>query len=177
MPNIVKKMVVQQLSEELGQAEAMVVVSFGGLTVAETEALRGDLAGQGAQMRMVNNRLARLVLEERGVEFDREALSGNTAIAFGDPEAAIGAAKIFTDAKVKKAGKVKVRAGLIEGAVLGSAEATALANVPDKLTLRAQMLGVLSGPARSLVGVLNGLPGGVARVLGARAEQLEKTEA
>jgi large subunit ribosomal protein L10 len=177
MPNIVKKMVVKELVDELGQAEAMLVVSFGGLTVAETEDLRGSLAEKGVQMRMVRNRLARIVLKERGVEFDDKAIAGNTAIAFGDPEGAIGAAKIFTEKAVKKAGKVKVRACLLEGAILGAAEANALANVPDKLTLRAMMLGVISGPARSLVGVLNGLPSGVARVLSARADELEKSEA
>jgi ribosomal protein L10 len=46
----------------------------------------------------------------------------------------------------------------------------ALADVPDKQTLRAQLLGVLQGPARGLASVLNALPSGVARVLQARVD-------
>ena len=172
MPNLVNQMVTRQLERDLGEAGSMLVVSFGGLTVSETENLRGDLAKSGVKLRMVRNKLARRVLKEKGIEFEDKALIGNTAIAFGDSESAIHAAKILTEKEVKKAGKVKVKAGVLEGSVLGPADANALANIPDTNTMRAMMLGVLSAPARNLVGTLAGLPGGLARVLQARADQL-----
>ena len=53
---------------------------------------------------------------------------------------------------------------------LDAADAVALADVPDKQTLRAQLLGVLQGPARGLATVLDALPSGVARVLQARVD-------
>lgn len=172
MPNLVNQMVSRQLEQEFEDAGSMLVVSFGGLTVEETEALRGDLAKSGVKLRMVRNKLARRVLKGKGIEFEDKALMGNTAIALGDAEGAIHAAKVLTDKEVKKAGKVKVKAGVLAGSVLGPADANALADIPDTNTLRAMMLGVLSGPARSLVGTLAGLPGGLARVLQARADQL-----
>ena len=171
MPNLVNEMVTRQLERDLGDAGSMLVVSFGGLTVAETEALRGSLAENGVKLRMVRNKLARRVLKQQGIEFEDEAMLGNTAIAYGDGESAIHAAKVLTEKEVKKAGKVKVRAGLLEGSVLGAPDANALADIPDRDTMRAMMLGVVSAPARSLVGVLAGLPGGLARVLQARADQ------
>ncbi len=176
MPSLVNRLVVGELVQEIGKAQGMVVLSFGGLTVKESESLRGKLAAKGVKMRMVRNALARRVLAERGLEVG-EVLAGNTAIAWGDSEAAIHAAKIATEADVKKAGKVKIRAGVLDGKLLGEKDALALASVPDKKTLQAKILGCLSGPARGLVATLNGLPGGVTRVIHARAGTLPSTEA
>ena len=45
--------------------------------------------------------------------------------------------------------------------------------MPDKDTLRAKILGCISGPAQGLVGVLNGNPSGLARLLQARIDKGE----
>ena len=174
MPNIVNKMVMREMTDEFKSAEGMLLVSFAGLTVTETEALRNSLAEKGVKLLMVRNRLARIVFKESGVEFDEEAFLGNTAVAYGDAEAAVVAAKVFGDREVKKAGKVKFKAGLLDGEVLDAASAASLANIPDRETLHAQMLGVISGPARSLVGVLSALLSGMARVISAHADQAEE---
>lgn len=173
MPNIVKHLVCKELESEFEGIDGMVLVSFAGLTVEESEGLRDALAAKGVSFRMVQNKLARRVLSEKGMEFPDEALQGNTGIAYGDAEAAINAAKIFSDSEVKKAGKVKIKAGMLEQNVLGQADAVQLANVPDRDTLRAKILGCISGPARGLVGTLNALPSGLARVLQAHADQGE----
>ncbi len=171
MPNLVNQLIAQELTSEFKGIDGLLLVSFGGLTVEETEALRDGLAAKGVSFRMVKNKLARRVLAESGYEFSAEALSGNTGVAYGDAEAAINAAKIFTETEVKKAGKVKIKGGMLESNVLDAADATQLAKIPDRDSLRAMMLGCLSGPARSLVGTINAVPGGLARVLQAHADQ------
>jgi large subunit ribosomal protein L10 len=173
MPNLVNRLVSRELSNAFKEAEGMIVISFGGLTVKESEGLRTKMAEKGVRMRMVRNSLALRVLKERGLDLGEQALSGNTAIAWGKAEAAIHAAKLFTSADVKKAGKVKVRAGMIEGKVLGPQDAVQLADVPDRNTLNAKILGCLSGPTRGIVTVLNGPPSSLVRLLKARAEKLE----
>ena len=175
MPNLVNRLVYEDLTRDLKDAEGMLVVSFGGLTVKESEGLRGQMAAKGVKFSMVRNSLAQLVLKQRGVEMPAEAFVGNTGIAYGKAEAAIHAAKLFTTAEVKKAGKVKIRVGMLEGRVLGPKDAEALASVPDRATLQAKLLGCLSGPGRSLVSVLNANTAGMARLLKARADQLEKS--
>jgi large subunit ribosomal protein L10 len=169
---MVNQMVVRDLAEELGSVEGMVIVSYGGLTVAENERMRNELAEKGAKLRMVPNRLARRALKERGLEVSREAMSGNTAIAYGSTESALGAAKVFTHKDVKKLGKVEFRGALLEGAILSAQAAEALADVPDRDTLHSMLLGVIQGPARGLTTVINAVPSGLARVLQARADQL-----
>jgi large subunit ribosomal protein L10 len=174
MPNLVNRLVLEDLRREFKDAQGMLVVSFGGLTVKESEGLRGQLAAKGVKFSMVRNSLAQVALKERGIEMPETAFSGNTGVAYGKAEAAIHAAKLLTSAELKKAGKVKIRVGLLEGKVLGAKDAEALAGVPDRATLQAKILGCLSGPPRGLVAVINAGPAGTARVLKARADQLEK---
>ena len=170
MPNIVNEMATRQLNRVFDEAEGMVLVSFGGLTMVENESLRGDLAEKGVQVVMLRNRLAKIVLKERGLEFPDEVFKGNCAVAYGSTEETISAAKVLTAKEVKKAGKVSVKAGVLEGVVLDAGEAAALADVPDRATLQAQLLGVISGPARSLASVINAVPSSVARVIQAHAD-------
>ncbi len=171
MPNLVNQLVCKELASEFDGIEGLVLVSFGGLTVEESDAIRGSLAAQGVSFRMVQSKLARRVLAEQGLEFPKEAMAGNTAVAYGDAEAAISAAKVFTDPAIKKAGKVKIKGGMLERNVLGAADASQLADIPDRDTLRSKILGCLSGPARQLVGTINAVPGGLARVIQAHADQ------
>lgn len=170
MPNLVTELVTQQLEQDLNRSEGMIVVGFGGLTVAESETLRVQLAEKGVRLRMVRNKLARRVLAKNGHDFPEDALVGNVAIAMGDAESAIIAAKVLTSPEVKKSGKVSVRAGLMEGRVLGAKDAELLAGIPDKDTLRSKILGCISGPGRGLAVALNGLPAGLARVIQAHSD-------
>jgi large subunit ribosomal protein L10 len=177
MPNFVNQMVAKELGDEFQSCEGMVIVSFGGLTIVEAEGLRKKLAAKSIGFRMVQNRIARRVLADRGLQFDGATLKGNTAIAYGNTEAAINAAKILTEKDVKKLGKVKVKGGVLEGQALDAAGANALASLPDRNTLNAQLLGVISGPARGLACLINALPASVARVVQARAESGQGPEA
>jgi len=172
MPSLVNRLVFRELDRDLGKSDGALFLSFGGLTVKETEHLRCKLAEKGVRVRMLRNSLVRRVLTERGVTFAESVLVGNTAVAWGGAEAAIHAAKVISEPEVKKHGKVKVRAGILEGQWLGEKDALALANVPDKKTLQGRILGCLSGPARGLVASMNALPGGLTRIVNARAENL-----
>jgi ribosomal protein L10 len=119
---------------------------------------------------MVRNALARRVLAERGVEFGADVLIGNVGIVYGSAEGVINASKLLTSAELKKSGKLPIRAGLLESVVLSPNDAKALAGVPDKQTLRAKLVGLISAPSRGLVTVLAANPAGVARLLQARVD-------
>ena len=171
MPNLLKEMVTREYSREFKDAGGMLVVSMERVTVHELEKLRAELVKGGARLRMVRNSLARRVLAERGVEFGGEVLVGNVGIVYGSAEGVINAAKLLTSAELKKSGKLPIRAGLLEGQVLSQADAKALAGVPDKLTLRGKLVGLIAAPARGLVTVLNANPAGFARLLQARVDK------
>ena len=170
MPNIVNKLTLKELTTSWKDAEGMLFFSMTGLTMEENEELRGALFESGASVKMVRNRVAKLALAEVGHEVDGETFKGNVAVAWGDAEATIGAAKVVTGSKLKKDGKLGVRGGLLEGNLLGASDAAALSDVPDRPTLQAKLLGCISGPARGLVTVLDGNQSSLARVIQARID-------
>jgi large subunit ribosomal protein L10 len=174
MPNLINRLIVRDLAAAFEKAEGLVVVTYGGLTAVENETLRDKLAEKGCELRLVRNALAQLVLEQRGFEVASDTLVGNIAIAYGSSEAVLHAAKTFNSADTKKLNKVAVRAGVLEGRLLSPAEVVELADVPDRPTLLAKILGCISGPPRGLVTTMNAVPSGLVRVLQARADQLEK---
>jgi large subunit ribosomal protein L10 len=141
------------------------------VTVKELEKLRRLMVPHGVRLRMVRNSLVRRVLKDRGIEFNESVISGNVGFAYGTAEAAIHAAKLLTTPEIKKSGKLALRGGVLENTVLSPAEAAALAKVPDKQTLRAQLVGCIQGPSRSLVSLLNANQSSVVRVLQARVDQ------
>ena len=177
MPNIVKTMMVRELTESLKDAEGMLLVNMNGLTVAETEEIRNKLAEVDVPLRLVPNRLTRIALKERGIDAPAELLKGNVAVSWGDPEAAIHAAKVVKEAPARKDGRLTYVGGLMEGNLLNAEDAAALATMPGKNELRAQLLSALSGPARGLVQCLAGVPGGLARVIQARVDDAGGPEA
>ncbi|MEZ5974152.1 MAG: 50S ribosomal protein L10 [Planctomycetota bacterium] len=173
MPNLVNQMVVRELEAEFAGAEGLIAVSFGGLTVKQTESIRGQLAAKGVGFRMVRNSLARRVLAAKGVEMPVSALKGNTGIAYGDPEGLIGAAKVFADKDVKKMKLVQFKGAFLDGEALDAKGAEAIADLPDRDTCNSQLLGVISGPARMLATLINAVPSATVRVIQAHVDKEE----
>lgn len=170
MPNLVNKLLSRDLDRAVKDSDSMILISLGGLSVSESEELRSSLAEGGARLHMVRNTLIKLVFEQNGIDVPTDVLKGNTAVVFGQPEHAIHAAKVVHDSEPRKEGRIEVKAGRLEGRVLGAESARALANLPDKDSLRAMFLSCLSAPARNLVGVLAAPPGALARVIQAHAD-------
>jgi len=177
MPNLINDIIVRQLSEEFASAEGMVIVSLSGLTVEETESLRDALAERGVRLRMVRNRLAKIALKNRGLDASDELLSGSIACAWGTSEDAINVAKIVQKAvkaaDPKKGTKLAFKGGFFEGSMIDAKAAAALAELPGKAELRAKLLGVLSGPARSLVTLLAAPGSSVVRAMQAKVDKGE----
>jgi large subunit ribosomal protein L10 len=171
MPNLVNNLIASEYQSLLGKADGVIFLSLGRVTVKELEPLRHKLAAHGVRVRMVRTSLLRRALAEKGFEAPVELLAGNTGIAYGTLEGAIEAAKLLTAADVKKAGKIQLRGAIFDRALLGAADAVALAGLPDKKTLRARLVGCIQGPIRGLVTTLNALPTGTTRVLQAKVDK------
>ncbi len=170
MPNLVNRMVVRDLTEAFRSSSSLVVVAMTGLTMEENDLFRDELAQGGVSIHMVRNALAKIALQECGYQMPDGVFEGNVGIAVGEPEHAIHAAKVVSKSKARKDGKLKLRAGVIEGQILDESRATELADMPDRNTLRAMLLGVISGPARTLVGIVNAPTAALVRVVQANVD-------
>ncbi len=151
-------------------ANSVVVVENGGLSVAEFETLRGELRQAGANMRVVKNRLAKIAISGKPSEKLSDLFSGPTAIAFSeDPVAAAKAVKKFA----KDNEKLKILGGAMGEEILDEKGVEALASMPSREELIASIVVAITSPASELAGALGAPASNIAGIL----ETLENREA
>jgi large subunit ribosomal protein L10 len=131
--------------------------------------LRTRLAGAGAECRVVKNTFLKRAAAEVGYPDLGENLSGQTAIVIGESDvcAAAKVLKTFSAEFQKPA----VKAGVLDKAILSSEQIRALAELPAKNVLQAQLLGVLQAPLQRLLAVLNEPGASLARLLQAKVDK------
>ena len=161
MPNIKvlenKKAIVDALTEKLQNASSGVLVDYKGITVAEDTALRVECRNNELDYAVVKNTLLRFATKNVGLEEMDEALNGTTSLALsnGDPIAPMRVINKF--AKQFNGSKFVIKAGFMDGKVLPLDEIMALAELPAKDVLQAQVLGTMLAPITSLAIVLKAI--------------------
>lgn len=168
----VKQVIIDGLLEQINESPFMLIADYGGMTVPEFEELRNKLSECGAKFSVAKNSFVkRAATEKKFPEEIAEFLKGQTAIVTGESDVC-GAAKIL-----KNAGKggtpPHIRAGVLDGDFLDTDKVKALADLPSKEVLQAQLLGLLTQPAQMLVRTLNEPGSALARVLAAKQEKGE----
>lgn len=176
MPTEAKQETVKELADKMSRASIAVATDFNGLSVNQTTALRAQLRQVGVEYKVVKNRLAKIAADESGVTAYREILEGATGIVFGYSDV-VAAAKALDEYVKQSRVDLKVRKGVMNGAVISPAQVTALAALPPREELIARLLGQMNAPITGLVTVLNGTIRALAIVLQRRAEQLGGAEA
>ena len=166
-----KQAIVDALTEKMQKATAGVFVDYKGITVAEDTELRGEMRKNQVEYSVVKNTLTRFAAQKVGMDALDSVLHGTTALAisFDDP---VAPAKIVSAFAKKMAGKkFVVKAGFVDGKVISPAEVSALAELPAKEVLQAQVLGTMLAPITGLANVLTANIRGLAVALQAIADQ------
>jgi large subunit ribosomal protein L10 len=169
-----KEKVVAELVERLHATDTLIVADYRGLSVTDINKLRGELLEHGARFTVVKNTLTRRAAEEAGAEALLALLEGPTAIAFldsdGDP---IAVAKAL-NAAVRETRVLEIRGGILDGQQIGEDEVKSLATLPPAEVLRAQLVGAVTGPLMTVVGLFAAPLRDLVNVLDARIKQLEE---
>ena len=164
-----KKFLVDEVSGHLGKSSYVFLADYRKVTVADTADLRASLRAQQAEYHVVKNSILNVAARERKLpELDGKWLTGQTAIIVGGRNPS-EVAKILTK-YFKDKEKLAVKGGVLGASRLSAADVQALSTLPSVEVLRAQLLGLLSTPATSLVRVLQGVPQGLLNVLAAKAD-------
>ena len=149
-----KQAFVDQLTEKLNGATTGVIVSYSGITVAEDTALRRQLREAGVEYAVVKNTLLKRAAEAANLNGLDDALHGTTALAICDDYTA--AAKVLS--KYAEGSKTfKIKAGFMDGQVIGADKVDELAKLPSKEGLLSMLLSVLNGPIRGMAVALNAI--------------------
>lgn len=166
-----KSTIVEDLGERLQKSPFLIIADYSGMTVPNFAELRERLANNGAEVHVVKNSFVKIASRELGIPDLSDSLAGQNAIVTG--EADICAAAKILKAFTKEFQKLSLKAGVLDNSPLSSEQITALADLPPKEILQAQLLGLLLSPATKLVRTLNEPGASLARVLKAKADSLE----
>jgi len=149
-----KKQVVSDITEKFKSAKSVVLVEYNGLTVEKATELRNKCRDAGVEYKVYKNTLMRFAFEELGYKDITASLEGPNAVAISfDDE--VSAAKVTNDFAKTSNDTLVIKAGIAEGRVLNAEEVKALANVPAREVLLAQLAGVLQGNIRNLAYLLD----------------------
>lgn len=154
MPNIEEKaQVVAEIKEKLQSSSGVVLADYRGLTVSQVTQLRAQLRQAGVEYRVLKNTMVRRAAHEVGIDGLDSYLEGPTAVAFSaDP---VAPAKVLADfAKTSK--NFAIKAGVVEGKVIDMAGVKALAELPSREVLLAQVLRGMQAPLTGMANVLQG---------------------
>ena len=160
---------VAEITADLKGADVYYFVDYRGLTFAEATELRRRLRKVDADLKVVKNTLGKIAAENAGVEGLSELLQGPTAIAYvhGDP---VRVAKTIQDF-IKEKKKAAIRGGKLQRSLLTATDIEALAALPSREQLIAQVVGAIASPLYGLANVLAGPIRGLVVVLAQVQEQ------
>jgi large subunit ribosomal protein L10 len=146
-----------------------------GLTVKQVTELRGKLREKNGEYRVAKNTLTKRVAKELGIEGLDAFLEGPTAIAFGyDDPASVAKAVLDYSNDNKPTQLPAVRGAVLDGKVLGKEQLKAIADLPSREVLMAQLMGLILSPHRNILGVMNAPGRQVATVVDAWRKKQEE---
>jgi large subunit ribosomal protein L10 len=158
-----------QLKKELAEAKNLIVAQFKGITVEQDTDLRQKIRATNSKYRVVKNTLAKVAAQGTPAEKLAEALKGSTSIAYNNSDP-VALAKALT--AYAKANPVFVfKTGMVEGRVVNLADLMAIASLPSKEGLIAQLLFLLNAPVQRIAVATNGVARNLAIVVGQAIEQ------
>ena len=150
-----KKATVAQIKEKLTTAQSVVLVDYRGRNVAEVTELRKQFRAAGVEYAVLKNSLVGIAAKEVGIEGLDSILEGPTALAFGMTDA-VAPAKIIAEF-AKKNDKLKVKAGILDGAILDVAGVEKLSAIPSREVLIAKVMGSMMSAVSKFVYVLEAI--------------------
>jgi large subunit ribosomal protein L10 len=159
-----KKAVVVEVSGKLKDAQAAMLAEYRGLTVAQMTKLRRKAHEAKVYLRVVKNTLARRAAAGTSYECLSEQMVGPLAYAISNDPVAV--AKLLSEF-AKDNQQLKIKAAAMAGKLMTLAQVGALATLPGREQLLAQLLGTMQAPVANFVRTLNEVPTKFVRALAA----------
>jgi large subunit ribosomal protein L10 len=146
-----KAAVVADVGRQVARDQTLALAEYRGLTVEHLNALRKQARDKGVYLHVLKNSLARRAVAGTSFEVASDAMIG--PLIYGFSEDAVAAAKVIADF-ARGNDKLVVKGGAYAGRALDANGVKALAAIPAREVLIAQVAGLLKSPIQRLAGVL-----------------------
>ena len=148
-----KQPIVQEISEQIKDAQSVVVVDYRGLTVAEDTQLRKQLREAGVAYKVYKNTLVNFAIKGTDFESLSDVLEGPNAFAISTTDATAPARVIAKFAKTAPA--LEIKAGVVDGTFYDADGMKAIATIPSREELLSKFLGSIQSPITNFARVIN----------------------
>ena len=148
-----KKPIVEEISQNIADAESVVLVNYSGLTVAQDTQLRKELREAGIIYKVYKNTMMNFAFQGTPCEAMCKDLDGTNALAISKTDATAPARIIAKFAKT--APKLELVAGVVEGGYYDQNGIKALAEVPSREELLGKLLGSIQSPIANFARVIS----------------------
>ncbi len=148
-----KKAQVAAMTELFKNAKSIVLVDYKGISVADDTKLRSELREEGVKYSVLKNSILAFAAQEVGLDEMLPALNGTTAVAVGDDE--VAPARVIQKYASKNKNFFNFKVGYVDGKFMDAAGLQAIASLPSRDGLIAQVAGSLNGIIASLARAVN----------------------
>lgn len=168
-----KEQIISDFNKKIEGYKAVVLTHYRGLNVDQMNRLRKRLREEKVSYHVIKNTLMRLASKGTDLEKVGDYFEGPTAIAisYGDP---ILLAKVLLEF-IKTQPSLEIKVGLIEGRVAPPEEVKALATMPSREVLLAQILGEIQTSGGQVMGAILSILQQMLGVIQARVDQLAES--
>lgn len=147
-----KEKIVKELSDKLDRQKILFLTDFRGISVMNSQELRRELKKTDADYKVARKTLFDRALDAKGLEYKTRELEGEVGAAFCYGEESAPAKVLVKFAKDHET--FKILGAILGGKFLGEKDVTALAKLPTREVLLAQVVGAMQAPIRGLAAVL-----------------------
>lgn len=169
-----KAAMIDEVSALVAQAHTIVVAEYRGLDVGSVTKLRKQARGEGVQLRVLKNTLARRAVSGTAFAGLSDKLVGPLMYGFSaDP---VSAAKVLASF-AKDNDKLVLKAGAMPDYVMDEAGVKSLATMPSREELLAKLMATMQAPIGQFVRTLNEVPARFVRTLAAVRDAREQAAA
>jgi len=169
-----KQAQIDGLTAKFKDAQAAFLTDYRGLNVEKLTVLRNQLREKQTEYKVVKNTLARIAAKASGNDILADYLKGPSGLVlvYGDPAAAAKALVEFAKTETK----LEIMGGVLSGCYLDKDGLKRLSELPSLDVMRATLLGTLNGVPGGFVNVLSGVVRSAVQVLNAIKEQKEQSQ-
>jgi large subunit ribosomal protein L10 len=172
MPTAKKEANVAELKALVEKASIVIGTEYRGLSVKEITTLRRALREAGVETRVVKNRLFHLAASQAGVADAGQVVEGPTMVVFGFADV-VTPAKAITEYQRTARNAFAPKKAFLDGAVVPGTMIAELASLPSREELIAKLAGAFVSQVQQFVNLTNDSIQSFARLVDARANQLE----
>jgi len=172
-----KAELIDEIGEKLDEYPIIYLTNFSGLTVAQSNDLRGRFREAGVDYQVTKNTLAQIALDRlEGMTALEEFFHGPTAVAYSEDPAK--PARVIQDfVEDEEVERPELKVAWIEGELYEGPEALdTLADLKSREELIGEIVGLLQSPAQNVVGGLTGSGQTLAGILKSLSERDEDDE-